>query len=306
MKIPAAYLDLLGCPACHSRLRLESHSLSCQACARSYPVRDGIPILLLDEVLTESDRLSLERWNQAWQERALPDSDVEKDPAYADALNHIRDHAPTGAWQNFLEAGCGDGRKGLVIARQKKIPVVGVDTCWEACKLAAQLFEREGQRGLFVVGDLRHLPLHNSVMRYTYAGGSLEHFPDTLNAIAEAYRVTCPGGKLTATVPFISLSTLLYAQLWGNIPDLPIVRPLAEWLHLRLLGGGHMRFGYEKSFTRAHLARLFHQAGFKEIRIDEFITHMEFALLPAWLKGLAAKIVRWKCFWPVVYVDGEK
>jgi uncharacterized protein len=46
-------LDLLACPACHSALRTDdaASELVCtnEACALAYPVRDDIPVLLVDE-----------------------------------------------------------------------------------------------------------------------------------------------------------------------------------------------------------------------------------------------------------------
>jgi uncharacterized protein len=44
-------LDLLRCPKCKGELRYDQdpESLVCPACAVRYPVRDGIPVLLLDE-----------------------------------------------------------------------------------------------------------------------------------------------------------------------------------------------------------------------------------------------------------------
>ena len=44
-------LELLRCPRCKGELRHETEpeALVCPACAVRYPVRDGIPVLLLDE-----------------------------------------------------------------------------------------------------------------------------------------------------------------------------------------------------------------------------------------------------------------
>ncbi len=45
-------LALLRCPKCKGALRsqeTEQQSLDCPACRLRYPVRDGIPILLIDE-----------------------------------------------------------------------------------------------------------------------------------------------------------------------------------------------------------------------------------------------------------------
>ncbi len=38
--------DLLACPACHRELRLDGDRVVCQSCGRSYPVVDGIPVLI--------------------------------------------------------------------------------------------------------------------------------------------------------------------------------------------------------------------------------------------------------------------
>ena len=48
-------IDILVCPACRNRLRLgtDHNSLRCDACKRVYPVRDDIPILLVDEARIE-------------------------------------------------------------------------------------------------------------------------------------------------------------------------------------------------------------------------------------------------------------
>jgi uncharacterized protein YbaR (Trm112 family) len=49
--IPQDLLDILVCPMCKKPLLLKENgeSLKCTACRRVYPVRDNIPILLVDE-----------------------------------------------------------------------------------------------------------------------------------------------------------------------------------------------------------------------------------------------------------------
>jgi uncharacterized protein YbaR (Trm112 family) len=38
----------LACPACLGDLRLEAARLVCAACSRSYPIVDGIPVLIAE------------------------------------------------------------------------------------------------------------------------------------------------------------------------------------------------------------------------------------------------------------------
>jgi len=42
-------LALLVCPACQGDVQLESNKIVCTRCHRSYPIIDGIPVLLVDE-----------------------------------------------------------------------------------------------------------------------------------------------------------------------------------------------------------------------------------------------------------------
>jgi uncharacterized protein len=51
MPLEAGLLEILACPACHAPLEEKDEELVCtgQDCGLAYPVRDGIPVLLVDE-----------------------------------------------------------------------------------------------------------------------------------------------------------------------------------------------------------------------------------------------------------------
>ncbi len=56
MPLEASLLEILACPACHAPLReggeeADSPELVCtgETCGLAYPVRDDIPVLLIDE-----------------------------------------------------------------------------------------------------------------------------------------------------------------------------------------------------------------------------------------------------------------
>jgi uncharacterized protein YbaR (Trm112 family) len=52
--IAQSLLDILVCPACKQPLTVKNNdSLKCVACHRVYPVRDDIPILLVDQAVIE-------------------------------------------------------------------------------------------------------------------------------------------------------------------------------------------------------------------------------------------------------------
>ncbi len=54
--VPQDLLDMLVCPVCKTRLTLkdQGQSLKCGECRRVYPIRDDIPIMLVDEAVTDS------------------------------------------------------------------------------------------------------------------------------------------------------------------------------------------------------------------------------------------------------------
>ena len=42
-------LDILACPLCKTEVKLEDEKIVCTKCGRRYPIRDDIPVMLIDE-----------------------------------------------------------------------------------------------------------------------------------------------------------------------------------------------------------------------------------------------------------------
>ena len=51
MNLDPALLEILACPDCRAPLRVDDarNELACTGCGLAYPVRDDIPVLLVDE-----------------------------------------------------------------------------------------------------------------------------------------------------------------------------------------------------------------------------------------------------------------
>ena len=49
MNVDPKLLELLVCPDCHGELIEQGDVLICQQCGLHYPVRDGVPIMLIEE-----------------------------------------------------------------------------------------------------------------------------------------------------------------------------------------------------------------------------------------------------------------
>lgn len=58
MAISEQLLEILVCPQCHAKLELKAggSGLKCVSCRRVYPIRDDIPVMLIDEATIEDEQ----------------------------------------------------------------------------------------------------------------------------------------------------------------------------------------------------------------------------------------------------------
>jgi len=42
-------LSILACPACKADVELKDNKIYCIKCGKKYPIRDGIPVMLIEE-----------------------------------------------------------------------------------------------------------------------------------------------------------------------------------------------------------------------------------------------------------------
>ena len=47
--IDKTLLDILACPVCKTGVKLDGEHVVCVHCARRYPIREGIPVMLVEE-----------------------------------------------------------------------------------------------------------------------------------------------------------------------------------------------------------------------------------------------------------------
>ena len=58
MALNPKLLSILACPLCKTEVKLtaDGKGLKCVTCRRVYPIRDDIPVMIIDEATSESDR----------------------------------------------------------------------------------------------------------------------------------------------------------------------------------------------------------------------------------------------------------
>ena len=47
-------LEILACPACKGDVEQRDEKIVCIQCGRKYPIKDGVPIMLVDEAKKDS------------------------------------------------------------------------------------------------------------------------------------------------------------------------------------------------------------------------------------------------------------
>jgi SAM-dependent methyltransferase len=143
-------------------------------------------------------------------------------------------------------------------AAERGARVAGVDiapaTVGEARRVLA------GHRPRFAVADVRRLPHPDDAFDLVYSMGTVEHFEETEQALAEIHRVLRPGGLAVVGVP--------------NRFD-PFLRPLLVALLDRL---GRYDYGREKCYSHRRFAAMLEAAGLRVRR------HSGVLFLPGWLR----------------------
>ena len=120
-----------------------------------------------------------------------------------------------------------------------------------------------------VIADVRAIPFRDGAFDGAYSMGTVEHFAETEQALAEIARVVRPGGRAVIGVP--------------NRHD-PFLRPLLVAILYRL---GLYGYGLEKSYSRAELRRMCERAGFTQTGTSGLL------FVPGWLRMLDLACWAW-------------
>ena len=104
-----------------------------------------------------------------------------------------------GHGDRVLDIGCGGGQHAIELAGQRPdVHVVGLDLSAEFVRRARQRASAAGcgSRVEFVKGNALDLPFEAEEFDHVYSIGSIKHWPDLGQGLAECLRVLKPGGQL--------------------------------------------------------------------------------------------------------------
>ncbi len=307
------YIRFLCCPDCRGNLELAGKTLICKSCNNKYLLVSNIPILLPGS-MTGDVELSRKKWDEEYgktvnKNLAKKLKQVFKDTYLEPALNYLGRIYKSFRNKKYLEIGCGPFFVGQELAKKGAF-VVGIDYSMNALRLAKFYLAEEGIKNYFLVcGDITRMPFKNNSFDLLYGGGVIEHFKDTVGVVKENKRVLKKAGVALNTVPKLNLGSLTYRQVWGNIPNAPVLREIAEFVHVKILKGKRMYYGYEYSFTDSHLMKIFIKAGFakSKIEVGKYQVPLIFEYIKnKFIKKLALFFAQSSLFWPATYIISKK
>lgn len=297
------------CTSCGSDTRIDGDELRCKDCKSSFRIVDGeIPSMLAR--MSDDANFSMQKWDKLYQTQKEAPEEYQK--LYSeDILRQVLEYANKSADTKVcLEIGCGQGYLGEDLAKKGWL-FIGVDFSLHALKTLKKRLDNDGIINyLLIHGDIKALPIRTGSVDLIYGGGVIEHFKDPQPIINHLFRVLRKGGVCFNAVPFFNIGNLLYRSFWGGIPNVPILRQLAELIHVKIMKGRHMVFGYELQFTAGALKALHVRAGFapKNIILDRFDCHVILHMIrnPR-LREFARNLCKTnRQFWPMLKIIGIK
>lgn len=222
-------LDLLACPRHRGPLH-PGDGLECAAGCR-FPIRDGVPVLLLDEAAPthpEFARSLAAATPEPPASAAAPDAidpfvqsqvGATNGPMYAGLIGRLTRYPipamrlPAGPGL-LLDVGCNWGRWCVAAARLGWQPV-GVDPSLKAVLAARRVAAQLGVSARYVVGDARHLPFREGLFDVAWSYSVLQHLAksDVRQSLREMRRVLAPGGRCVVQLPNSWAAHALYKRL---------------------------------------------------------------------------------------------
>jgi ubiquinone/menaquinone biosynthesis C-methylase UbiE/uncharacterized protein YbaR (Trm112 family) len=202
----AGEFGIYTCPACKRHLGLETDMLRCPTCAQAYPVRNGIPEFL-DEELSASadpelrrmatiDRMARIYESKLWYPIVLDlfggfrSSSLERLIA-----SMVRNVEP--AQGRILDVACGPGTYGRRVASPSN-EVFGIDVSRGMLRQGRAYAVQEGVSNIhFARARVEALPFEDGVFAAALCCGSLHLFTDTVTALREIARVLQPAATLS-------------------------------------------------------------------------------------------------------------
>ncbi len=190
------FYALLCCPACKGDLQFREadDQFYCSTCKFTFPIIDGIPVLMPCDVINNMDRLFGRYWDS--ENRAhIYDTGVEGLDSFG-VHNHVSElqglmhYVQERDLGLLLDAGCGTGR--FLAALPQHTISVGLDASLNLLRLT----RAKGRGHFHVCAELEHLPFRDSTFDALISCRVLQHLIAQREAVHEMCRVVDKRGLI--------------------------------------------------------------------------------------------------------------
>jgi ubiquinone/menaquinone biosynthesis C-methylase UbiE/uncharacterized protein YbaR (Trm112 family) len=202
--------SIYACPTCKRALEQRAGSLYCHTCGLNYPILDGIPDFIEQELEHSSShdlryiaKVDGTRWlnflTSSYETYLYPPVCNLFGGWHSTSLQELaRDISDivgptTGV---MLDVACGPGTYGRRLASTARV-IYGIDISLSMLRVGVGYVERDGLPNVhFARAMVEKLPFPSGLFDAAICAGSLNHFPDTLLALREINRTMKAGAPL--------------------------------------------------------------------------------------------------------------
>lgn len=194
------FLHYLRCVKCESGLAKQNDFLVCGHCGEKYAIRDGIPVLINLNNLTNHLKGQVDYFEKEDNSRqGYKLSEWQK--SY---IKRLDENIKFDDSKMLVDIGTGSGYVGVEMAK-RGLKVIACDlTLKGLVKLKKVIKEERLESNLFLVCcSAEELPFKDGIADYAVCNAVLEHLPQEDKAINEIERVCKQSSKLMITVPLM-------------------------------------------------------------------------------------------------------
>jgi ubiquinone/menaquinone biosynthesis C-methylase UbiE/uncharacterized protein YbaR (Trm112 family) len=197
--------QVYACPKCKHVLEQSPKALSCRFCRRDFPIRDGIPDFLLEDLAQSPHPIlrgvkSIDWLSRIYESKWWYPLVLNVYGGFGSVTFDRLVHAVAGEMEavsgRILDVACGPGTFGRRIASPSK-EVYGIDMSMGMLRRGTEYARRDRVPNMhFCRAKVETLPFRDAFFDAAICCGSLHLFADTVAALKEIGRTLKPGGAL--------------------------------------------------------------------------------------------------------------